>query len=194
MIVRCVRAACTLCGEDVAHHINELGLCHVSSSEHQILSISSLYKLLRSNRLEPMDVEQFMGLSAQLRLCVGARVVLTKNEWVEAGLVNGALGCVRGFAFPEGSDPRSEDSAKVAPLCVFVEFDDVQFGTDGTGSEFSFFPEDPVRRKWVPVFRSLVVSVDSDSQITREQFPLTLALALTLWKAQGMTLRRIKSC
>ena len=79
-------------------------------------------------------------------------------------------------------------------MCVFVEFDDVQFGTDGTGSEFSFFPEDPVRRKWVPVFRSLVVSVDSDSQITREQFPLTLALALTLWKAQGMTLRRIKSC
>ena len=76
---------------------------------------------------------------------------------------------------------RSEDTAKAVPLCVFVEFDDVQLGTDDTGRERSFFLEDPVRRKWVPVFRSPPVAADSDSQITREQFPLTLAWALTHW-------------
>ena len=34
----------------------------------------------------------------------------------------------------------------------------------------------------------------SDAAITREQFPLTLAWALTHWKAQGMTLRRVRVC
>ena len=87
---------------------------------------------------------------------------------------------------------RSEDTAKAVPLCVFVEFDDVQLGTDVTGRERSFFPEDPVRRQWVPVFRTSAMPADSVGQITREQFPLTLAWALTHWRSQGMTLRRIK--
>ena len=38
------------------------------------------------------------------------------------------------------------------------------------------------------------VASDHDSEITREQFPLTLAWALTHWKAQGMTLRRVRIC
>ena len=63
----------TVCGEDVADHINELRLCQVSSSEHPILSISSLYKRPQSIRPEKMDVEQFEVLPADLRLCVGAR-------------------------------------------------------------------------------------------------------------------------
>ena len=90
-----------------------------------------------------MDDEEFKGLPAELRLCVGARVLLTSNEWVEAGLMRGALGWVRGFSFPEGFDPRSEDTAKAVPLCVFVEFDDVQLGVDGDGRERSFFPDGP---------------------------------------------------
>ena len=42
--------------------------------------------------------------------------------------MNGALGHVRGYVWPEGGDPRSTDSKKRAPLCVVVEFDDVDLG------------------------------------------------------------------
>ena len=52
--------------------------------------------------LEAMDAEDFNGLKAQLELCEGARVLLTSNEWPEAGLMNGALGWSRGYILPEG--------------------------------------------------------------------------------------------
>ena len=54
-----------------------------------------------------MDAEDFKGLKAELELCEDARVMLTANEWVAAGLMNGALGYVRGYVFPEGFDPTS---------------------------------------------------------------------------------------
>ena len=46
---------------------------------------------------------QFRGLRSALLLCVGARVMLHTNEWVEAGLMNGAMGTVRGLAGKGGS-------------------------------------------------------------------------------------------
>ena len=53
--------------------------------------------------------------------------------------MNGALGWFRGFMWPTGGDPPSEDPRLRAPLCVFVEFDDVRLGADQEGNElFSF--------------------------------------------------------
>ena len=36
------------------------------------------------------------NIENELHMCEGARVLLTQNLWVEAGLMNGALGTVRG--------------------------------------------------------------------------------------------------
>ena len=46
---------------------------------------------------EQLDEEEFKGLKAFFEVCEGAHVLLTTKEWVEAGLMNGALGWVRGF-------------------------------------------------------------------------------------------------
>ena len=71
-------------------------------------------------------------------------------------------------------------------------FDEVNL--DGLrGEKRSFFSE-PGRERWVPIYHSAPVASSPDSDITREQFPLTLAWALTHWKAQGMTLRRVRIC
>ena len=78
-----------------------------------------------STRAELMDDDDF-GLAAVLQLCEGARVLLTRNLWVEAGLVNGSMGTVKGFVWEQGGDPNSTDSRKRAPICVIVEFDDIQ--------------------------------------------------------------------
>ena len=84
-------------------------------------------KQLKTDLMDPAD---FQGLEARLKLCVGARVLLTHNEWVESGLMNGALGYVRGFVWPEHGDPNSAKAEKQAPICVIVEFDDVTLGVD----------------------------------------------------------------
>ena len=106
--------------------------------------------------------------------------------------MNGALGRVRGYVWPEGGDPRSSESSKRAPLCVVVEFDDIDLGKDASGEPRNFFPElGPAGRKLVPIFRDSVASGAGDG-VVRHQFPLTLAWALTHQKAQGMTLRRAR--
>jgi len=161
-------------------------------------------------KAEKMDSDEFRGLPHQLHLCEGARVLLMHNEWVEAGLMNGALGYVRGFVWPKGGDPNAADPEKQAPHCVIVEFDDVDLGveeTDEVGEDGrtkvvprTFFPgmvmgpdKNGKERslKCVPIFRH-AVGAASDDSVTRRQFPLTLAWALTHWKAQGMTLSRVR--
>ena len=57
-------------------------------------------------KVEDLEAEEFKGLQNHLDFCLGARVILTSNEWVEAGLMNGALGYVRGFMWPEGGEPQ----------------------------------------------------------------------------------------
>ena len=148
-------------------------------------------------KLHKWSDEDFRGMPGVLELSEGARVLLTQNLWVEAGLMNGALGRVVGYMWPEGGDPASEASELKAPLYVVVEFDDVDLGTEpdptrpGQRRPRSFFPDEPDKRRWVPIPRQKVFSA-SESSVSREQFPLTLAWALTHWKAQGMTLRRAR--
>ncbi len=70
----------------------------------------------RKMRPEEMDADDFRGMEARLHMCEGARVLLTQNLWVEAGLMNGALGNLVGFMWPEGGDPHSSEPEKRAPL------------------------------------------------------------------------------
>ena len=94
--------------------------------------------------------------------------------------------------WPDGGDPTSSDPSKRAPLCVIVEFDDAnlddpQRAADGSDTVVSrrFFNEaSGLSKKCVPIYR---VEGESkvDPNVKRQQFPLTLAWALTYWKAQG---------
>ena len=137
-----------------------------------------------------MTADDFRGMEAELLMCTGARVLLTQNLWVEAGLMNGALGVVKGFMWSEDADAQSEKIEQRTPLCVFIEFDSVNL-ISPDGQRRFFFPNDPEKMNWVPIFRQAVSST-IEEHVVREQFPLTLAWALTHWKAQGMTLDRVR--
>ena len=55
------------------------------------------------------------GMEAELLMCTGARVAFAQHLWVEAGLMNGALGIVKGFMWPENADARPEKIKRRTP-------------------------------------------------------------------------------
>nr|GMD87636.1 ATP-dependent DNA helicase PIF1-like [Ipomoea batatas] len=99
-----------------------------------------------------------------LELCVGARVMLTKNLDARHKLVNGATGTVIGFESVNGTDKT--------------------FGTNWLPIvKFDFQPEKLIigPETWSIMDGEEVVAV-------RKQIPLILAWALSIHKCQGMTL------
>ena len=103
-----------LTGQDGADRMNAIELRRLAvRTGRPIAALRGYHSVPASGEaLEPslLAAEEFQGTAAVLELCEGARVLLTRNLWVEAGLVNGALGVVVGFVWPEGGDPSSENS------------------------------------------------------------------------------------
>ena len=110
------------------------------------------------------------GLEAVVCLAKSARVMLTSILWVEAGLVNGAMGTIESICYRSGGPPN-------LPLAVTIKFDHYTGPTlhDGT------VPITPLRRTWS----------NSGVQCSRLQLPLKLAWAVTIHKSQGLTLHKV---
>ncbi len=112
------------------------------------------------------------GLEPVVYLATGARVMLRSNLWLAAGLVNGATGTVVDIVYG-----RDKSSPNDLPVAVMVRFDHYAGPTmpDGT----------------VPIATQLRGWDDGQgTHCTREQFPLCLAWAITVHKAQGLTVER----
>jgi hypothetical protein len=181
-------------GQIGANRVNQMKLEALSArSGKPIVSLGAYHDKPKNDpkcKPESMDAADFRGLESTLLMCEEARVLLTENVQVEAGLMNGAMGTLKGYMWPEGGDPNSLDPKLRSPLCLIVEFDSINL-TDEHGSHRSFFPNESEKSRWVPVFRKKVFSV-TEENLYREQYPLTLAWALTHWKAQGMTLEKAR--
>ncbi|GAB4860568.1 hypothetical protein Ancab_040049 [Ancistrocladus abbreviatus] len=103
-----------------------------------------------------------------LEICIGARVMLTKNIDVKSKLVNGAAGTVTGFQMTNGSRIWNVCSSDGSGLLPIVRFD--------SGQEFVIEPE-----TWAVMEGDKVFA-------RRMQIPLVLAWAMSIHKCQGMTL------
>ena len=133
-----------------------------------------------SSDVTEFEHAKFSGLEHIVELCVGARVLLTFNLWTEAGLVNGSNGIVREIIYRDGYGPHSKKENGL-PLAVVVEFDAYSGPPIFEGND---------RQKWVPL-KPVEICCEEDAKVKRSQLPLTLAYAITVWKAQGMTLDRV---
>jgi ATP-dependent DNA helicase PIF1 len=112
-------------------------------------------------------------LKRSLPVAIGSRVMLQKNIWTEWALFNGAVGIVRDVIWA----PGVENPCKEAPLAILVNFDHY----DRPESML-----DPVTgRRLVPIFRSKRDWIKGAVTLTRTQFPLTEAHAITIHKSQG---------
>ena len=139
----------------------------------------TLIKAFNSNsRARRISADHFCGLENSLFLAVGAEVVLTKNLWINAGLVNGAKGTVRAIVYEEGK------SIGTIPETIFVEFYEFR----GTPDQQMFGPG---RHNWIPINPLTMHHPCPGSLIHRTQFPLRLAYAMTIHKSQGSTLDKV---
>jgi ATP-dependent DNA helicase PIF1 len=122
------------------------------------------------------------NLDAEVCLCIGARVMLTKNLWTEHGLVNGAMGTVRDIFWKAGQNPTTD-----MPYGLMVEFDSYggpvfSSNSDNSGS---------VPGRCVPIFASTHTFLLNEVECSRTQFPVRVGYAVTVYKSQGMTRDKI---
>lgn len=129
----------------------------------------------REAKKAPSDVAG--NLDAVLALSIGTRVMLTENIWVEHGLVNGSMGTLYDFVWPESTDPLHMG----VPSALLVHFDNYDSPALCTAND---------GRRLVPVFRSRREFFYSSATCAREQFPVTVAYAITVHKSQGLTVTR----
>lgn len=120
------------------------------------------------------------GLHSVLKLAVGARVMLTVNVDVSDGLVNGARGEV----------VRIVSNSQHVVTTVLVKFDNPEVGLKAIQSSWyrsAFSSAVPLSKHEV----TFLAKGKRGSEVTRLQFPLTLAWATTIHKVQGLTLDEI---
>ncbi|KAL5272240.1 hypothetical protein ACHWQZ_G000453 [Mnemiopsis leidyi] len=111
------------------------------------------------------DSRNTADLEKLLMLCEGVRIMLRKNLDTTRGLVNGAMGTVRKLV-------RLSDNQKAPVEYLIVQFD----GVEGD----------------VKISRETrKVKVFENSFLHRRQFPISTGYALTIHKAQGMSLSHV---
>jgi ATP-dependent exoDNAse (exonuclease V) alpha subunit len=123
------------------------------------------------------------NLAKRLPLCVGCRVMLTRNLWADVGLVNGAQGTVHDISWKEGADVPQDP-----PEIVMVAFDDY------SGPAFTMPCGEELRRGEklvVPILRVRQDFIVGANYCYREQFPLLVSYAITVHKSQGITLDKV---
>jgi hypothetical protein len=107
-------------------------------------------------------------------LAVGARVILLRNFWTQAGLTSGITGTVVGILYSSNSEIGIH-----LPMIVFVKFDrslGIKCCEDGS------IP--------IPRVRERVFDAESGKYYMVTKFPLLLAFGITISRSQSATLSK----
>ena len=158
---------CTRC-EDVGRE-NGKKLAHKAQDEKlPVHHINARHSNHRAAKKHPSTA--FDGLRSVINLVRGCKAMHTRNVAYKYGLANGTRGKLVGVIYPEGQPVGSFPEAIVVQTPEYC------------GP--AFYPSEP---KWVPTLPK--VSVKEGTRHTREQFPIVASYALTVNKAQGLTLK-----
>ncbi|KAK3931961.1 ATP-dependent DNA helicase [Frankliniella fusca] len=115
--------------------------------------------------------DQAGSLEKVFYLAKGCQIMLRHNLWTSRGLVNGAVGKVHDILYD-----CTDDDFPCVILCDFPLY---------TGP--AFIPG----TKIVPIRPMLKSFALKEEKCTRYQFPITLCYAMSIHKAQGMTLDKV---
>jgi hypothetical protein len=153
---------------------------HMLGLDSPAIQVEAKHEGVGADRVESSNAG---NLVRRLPLCIGCRVMLTRNLWADIGLVNGAQGTVHDISWKEGADVLRDP-----PEVVMVAFDDY------SGPAFTMPCGEELRRGEklvVPILRVRQDFKVGASSCHREQFPLLVSYAITVHKSQGITLDKV---
>ena len=121
------------------------------------------------------------NLTKELKIKIGARVMITTNIDVSDGLMNGVMGMIVNIL---------KDEEEVNVKVILVKFDNSDVGQSAKSQ--SLYKN--VNRNAVPIVpfqASFQINSSSSCTASRLQFPLKLSWVVTIYKCQGLTLDQI---
>ena len=134
---------------------------------------------LSQSQIDPIKQRKMSktgNLESQLKLKIGAQVMLTSNLDIDDRLVNGLVGTVKQIKYK-----NNEVSV------VYVKFNDNSAGREAMQSDLT-----AQQQNWVPIKKhQALFGLRKNKQqpsVKRTQFPLTLPWACTVPKVQGLSL------
>ncbi|KAG5674792.1 hypothetical protein PVAND_004740 [Polypedilum vanderplanki] len=145
------------------------------------------YTTTQKNRarhlLETLIPKDTQGLHSELKLVIGLRYMVCTNIDVSDGIFNGASGFLRFVEIQNRSI-----------TAVYMEFDDEKTGAKARSSRLGLMKANNMPTRWTPIKttkKSFYVCQGGKVQVSREQFPLVMAEAITVHKSQGRSEPRI---
>ena len=120
------------------------------------------FSLKKRKNKKQLPINKTAGLATMIKIGIGSRVMLRRNLNTVPGLVNGALGTVTNMIFKTNGDVKD----------ILIQFDKI---------------EKP------QVIQRLTADYEGHRGdiVSRNQFPITLAWAITIHKSQGLTLEAV---
>ncbi|CAG9799251.1 unnamed protein product [Chironomus riparius] len=125
--------------------------------------------------MKPNDTQ---GLIYELQLVIGLRYMISTNIDVCDGLFNGACGILR---FVELQNRKIN--------AIYIEFDDVKTGAKARSTRHNVMQANAqIQPTWTPITvtnRCFNTTEGGKVQVSREQYPILMAEAITIHKSQG---------
>ena len=162
------------------------GKSYLSESRDYISGNSSdRSKFSIINSLKKKKTSEVNGIPHIIELKIGIKYMLTCNIDVQDGLVNGACGILKKIIFKPGTEE---------PYRVFIDFCDAQVGCDARNNNRAFMEKENIGLDLTAIDlsrRLLNISNKLGFEVTRIQFPLICAEAITIHKSQGQTYNEV---
>ena len=144
-------------------------LAHMAQDEKKLIHQIHAEHSGNSKRMKRMPSSAFDGLRQVINLVKDCRVMITRNVAYLRGLGNGMRGRLVGVVYgPAGIGSM--------PEAIVVDIPDYKGPV--------FYSSDPT---WVPLLP--MTSRKKNTDMTRTQFPIVAVFALTVNKAQGLTIK-----
>jgi ATP-dependent exoDNAse (exonuclease V) alpha subunit len=175
-----LRASVMLSASTPKTQVTKYNHDHMLSLASPAIQVDAIHEGTGAERVESSNAG---NLVKRLPLCIGCRVMLTRNLWNDVGLVNGAQGTVHDISWRDGADTLRDP-----PEVIMVAFDHYD------GPAFTMPDGEPLRSEEklvVPILRVRQEFMVGANLCSRAQFPLLVSYAIIVHKSQGITLDKV---